>query len=179
MTESRYFLRSTRHDTIRASQHASNYPGNSRALCALTLCILHAKCVQDSTEPQWILLSVSQKTNLATLLIDNQQDLQALTLQLALCRPRISAAKRDPVMPQQGRQGVCLGGTVMPWENEFRYRTFLRKHVLSFFSFCAGISQGAVGSPSHGQSEKCRGAETKSMRPDMDRLMEMTFERNR
>jgi hypothetical protein len=57
--------------------------------------------VQDSTEPPWILLSVSQNADLATLLIDNQQDLQALTLQLALCRPRIFAAKRDPVMPQQ------------------------------------------------------------------------------
>ncbi len=27
-------------------------------------------------------------------------------------------------------QGVGLGGTVMPWENEFRYRTFPRKHEL-------------------------------------------------
>jgi hypothetical protein len=101
MTESRYSLRSTRHDAIRASQHASNYPGNLRALRALTSSILHAKRVQDSTEPQWILLRVSQNANLATLLIDNQQDLQVFTLQLALCRPRISAAKRDPVMPQQ------------------------------------------------------------------------------
>jgi hypothetical protein len=98
MTESRYSLRSTRHDAIRASQHASNYPGNSRALRALTSDILHAKRVQDSTEPQWSLLSVSQNADLAMLLIDNQHDLQALTLHLALCRPRISAAKRDPVI---------------------------------------------------------------------------------
>jgi hypothetical protein len=28
---------------------------------------------------------------------------------------------------QGGRQEVGVGGTVMPWENEFRYRTFLRK----------------------------------------------------
>jgi hypothetical protein len=79
MTESRYSLRSTRHDAIRASQHASNYPGNLRALRALTFSILHAKRVQDSTEPQWILLRVSQNANLATLLIDNQQDLQVFS----------------------------------------------------------------------------------------------------
>ena len=57
--------------------------------------------------------------------------------------------------------------------------SWVRNCCLCQFSFCAGTSQEAVGSPSHGQPEKCRGAETKSMRPDMDRLMEMTFERNR
>jgi hypothetical protein len=58
-------------------------------------------------------------------------------------------------------------------------KRYLRNCCLCQFSFCAGTSQEAVGSPSHGQPEKCRGAETKSMRPHMDRLMEMTFERNR
>jgi hypothetical protein len=29
-----------------------------------------------------------------------------------------------------GWTGVCLGGTVMPWENEFRYWTLLRKREL-------------------------------------------------
>src|SRR5438067_1748748 len=115
---------------------------NSRALRALMSRIPHgkesaSKRVQSSTEPQWILLSVSQNADLATPLIDNQQEVSRALFALSIATPvGRCAGCAAPVAVKAERQAARRSAGIIGRTSQPGYAGRQRKlyPVLSFWN---------------------------------------------